>query len=78
MGGLEKTEGTGNVSYDPINHERMVETRERKVQLVAEDIPPEEMLPAPEQEPAEDAPAADAQAGEPESQTQTDQESAES
>jgi 2-oxoglutarate ferredoxin oxidoreductase subunit alpha len=38
-GGLEKEEGTGNVSYDPLNHERMVETRARKIAIIASDIP---------------------------------------
>ena len=36
MGGLEKQDGTGNVSYDPANHQHMVETRAKKVELVAE------------------------------------------
>ncbi|MGZ8687807.1 MAG: 2-oxoacid:acceptor oxidoreductase subunit alpha, partial [Gaiellaceae bacterium] len=31
IGGLEKADGTGNVSYDPDNHEHMVRLRERKV-----------------------------------------------
>lgn len=39
LGGLEKEDGTGNVSYDPDNHQHMVETRQRKVDLVADDIP---------------------------------------
>ncbi len=39
IGGLEKEDGTGNVSYDPENHERMTELREEKVRLVAQDIP---------------------------------------
>jgi 2-oxoglutarate/2-oxoacid ferredoxin oxidoreductase subunit alpha len=39
IGGLEKQDGTGNVSYDPINHEHMVRTRAKKVALVADDIP---------------------------------------
>jgi 2-oxoglutarate ferredoxin oxidoreductase subunit alpha len=38
-GGLEKEELTGNVSYDPINHEQMVQTRARKVALIAADVP---------------------------------------
>ncbi|MCH2179343.1 MAG: 2-oxoacid:acceptor oxidoreductase subunit alpha [Mariniblastus sp.] len=38
VGGLEKEDGTGNVSYDPQNHQHMVETRARKVQKVAEVI----------------------------------------
>ena len=36
VGGLEKQDGTGNVSYDPDNHQLMVETRARKVAMVAE------------------------------------------
>ncbi len=43
VGGLEKADGTGNVSYDPANHQHMIDTRARKVQLVADDIPPQEL-----------------------------------
>ena len=39
LGGLEKEERTGNVSYDPDNHEKMVKTRAAKVEKVAGDIP---------------------------------------
>ena len=39
VGGLEKAEGSGNVSYDPVNHERMIHIREQKVNAVADDIP---------------------------------------
>jgi len=39
VGGLEKAEGSGNVSYDSVNHERMIHIRERKVDAVADDIP---------------------------------------
>ncbi len=39
IGGLEKDYNTGDVSYDPKNHHRMVELREQKVQNVAEVIP---------------------------------------
>ena len=39
IGGLEKDSITGNVSYDPHNHESMVKTREEKVQRVANYIP---------------------------------------
>jgi 2-oxoglutarate ferredoxin oxidoreductase subunit alpha len=42
-GGLEKESGTGNVSYDPLNHEAMVQTRARKIALAADDIPPLEV-----------------------------------
>jgi 2-oxoglutarate ferredoxin oxidoreductase subunit alpha len=40
VGGLEKQELTGNVSYDPSNHERMTIQREDKVKGIAKDIPP--------------------------------------
>jgi 2-oxoglutarate ferredoxin oxidoreductase subunit alpha len=43
VGGLEKEDITGNVSYDPENHEHMVATRARKVQLIADDIPLQEV-----------------------------------
>jgi 2-oxoglutarate ferredoxin oxidoreductase subunit alpha len=39
IGGLEKQNITGNVSYDPENHELMVKIREEKVEKIAEDIP---------------------------------------
>jgi 2-oxoglutarate ferredoxin oxidoreductase subunit alpha len=39
IGGLEKEEGSGNVSYDPANHERMVHIRDEKVRRIAEYIP---------------------------------------
>jgi len=39
VGGLEKEENTGNVSYDPENHENMIAIRKRKVELVANNIP---------------------------------------
>src|SRR6185436_11479909 len=40
VGGLQKADGTGNVSYDPANHDRMVRLRAEKVARVARDIPP--------------------------------------
>ena len=40
LGGLEKADKTGNVSYDPQNHQFMVKTRAEKVERVADDIPP--------------------------------------
>lgn len=43
IGGLEKEQVTGNVSYDPANHEQMVQIREQKVQNVAEAIPSQEI-----------------------------------
>src|SRR5687768_3161559 len=39
IGGLEKQEGTGNVSYDPDNHDFMVRLRAGKVAGIANDIP---------------------------------------
>jgi 2-oxoglutarate/2-oxoacid ferredoxin oxidoreductase subunit alpha len=39
IGGLEKQEGTGNVSYDPDNHDTMVRLRAGKVAGIANDIP---------------------------------------
>ena len=44
VGGLEKQDGTGNVSYDPDNHQYMVETRAKKVEMVAESIAPVEVF----------------------------------
>jgi 2-oxoglutarate ferredoxin oxidoreductase subunit alpha len=43
IGGLEKQDGTGNVSYDPDNHERMVHLRAEKVARIANEIPPLEV-----------------------------------
>ena len=40
IGGLEKEEVTGNVSYNPENHEKMVKTRARKVSLISETYAP--------------------------------------
>src|SRR5207244_576574 len=39
IGGLEKADVTGNVSYDPENHDRMVRLRAQKVAGIASDIP---------------------------------------
>jgi len=39
IGGLEKADVTGNVSYDPDNHDLMVRLREQKVAGIASDIP---------------------------------------
>ena len=43
IGGLETEELTGNVNYDPINHEKMVNIRNQKVEVVADEIP--ELIP---------------------------------
>ena len=40
IGGLEKADGLGNVSYDPDNHHRMSLLRAEKVARIAGDIPP--------------------------------------
>ena len=39
IGGLEKENGTGNVSYDPINHEKMVQLRAAKIKKIEDFIP---------------------------------------
>jgi 2-oxoglutarate ferredoxin oxidoreductase subunit alpha len=43
IGGLEKEEGTGDISYDADNHARMTDLRAAKVQGIARDIPPVEV-----------------------------------
>ena len=43
IGGLEKADGTGNVSYEGVNHERMVHLRQDKIAGIAADIPPVEV-----------------------------------
>lgn len=43
IGGLEKEELTGNVSYDPDNHEKMVKTRAEKIEKIADYIPEQEI-----------------------------------
>lgn len=40
VGGIEKDEHTGNISYDPDNHEAMSKLRKAKVDRVANEIPP--------------------------------------
>jgi len=40
IGGLEKGEGHGNISYDPANHDFMVRTRQAKVDRIADSLPP--------------------------------------
>jgi 2-oxoglutarate ferredoxin oxidoreductase subunit alpha len=44
IGGIEKQDVTGNINYDPLNHEHMVRTRAAKVEAVADDIP--DLVPA--------------------------------
>jgi len=43
IGGLEKADGSGNISYDPVNHDRMVHLRAAKVAGIAKDIAPLEV-----------------------------------
>lgn len=43
IGGLEKAEGTGHISYDPANHQHMSELRRDKVERIASDIEPLEV-----------------------------------
>ena len=40
IGGIEKQDVTGNISYDPENHDHMVRQRAEKVRRVAQEIPP--------------------------------------
>ena len=44
LGGLEKDFNTGAISTDPVNHERMVETRRQKIARIANDIPELEVI----------------------------------
>ena len=39
IGGLEKADRTGNVSYDPENHHQMTLNRQKKVDIIADNIP---------------------------------------
>jgi 2-oxoglutarate ferredoxin oxidoreductase subunit alpha len=43
IGGLEKADVTGNISYDPANHARMTELRAAKVAGIADELPPLEV-----------------------------------
>jgi 2-oxoglutarate ferredoxin oxidoreductase subunit alpha len=40
IGGLEKADVTGNICYEPDNHQHMVDTRARKIANIADDLPP--------------------------------------
>jgi len=48
VGGLEKQDITGNVSYDPENHQLMVKVRQEKIDKVANDIPDQKIDNGPE------------------------------
>jgi 2-oxoglutarate ferredoxin oxidoreductase subunit alpha len=43
IGGIEKADRTGNISYDPDNHDFMVRTRQAKIDGIAKTIPPIEV-----------------------------------
>lgn len=40
IGGIEKSDGAGNISYEPVNHQRMTELRAAKVARIAGEIEP--------------------------------------
>jgi 2-oxoglutarate/2-oxoacid ferredoxin oxidoreductase subunit alpha len=40
IGGIEKADGTGTISYDPANHDKMVRLRQAKIDGIAADIGP--------------------------------------
>jgi 2-oxoglutarate ferredoxin oxidoreductase subunit alpha len=44
VGGLEKANITGDISYDPANHELMCRIRAERVEKIADDLPPTEVL----------------------------------
>ena len=44
VGGLEKEDITGNVSYDPANHQHMTDTRAAKVAKIAERVPEQDVF----------------------------------
>ncbi len=43
IGGIEKADITGTISYDPENHDRMVRLRQAKIDGIAADLPPVEV-----------------------------------
>ncbi|WP_439791033.1 2-oxoacid:acceptor oxidoreductase subunit alpha [Nocardioides sp.] len=43
IGGIEKADQTGNISYDPANHDKMVRLRQAKVDAIADSLPPLEV-----------------------------------
>ena len=47
IGGIEKQDVTGNVNYEPANHEHMVQTRAEKIANIADDDPRPGGRPAP-------------------------------
>jgi 2-oxoglutarate ferredoxin oxidoreductase subunit alpha len=43
IGGIEKADGSGTISYDPDNHDKMVRLRQAKIDGIAADLPPLEV-----------------------------------
>ncbi len=43
LGGLEKSDGAGEINYEPANHDYMVRTRQAKVDRIADSLPPTEV-----------------------------------
>ena len=39
IGGLERSDNSGNINYDPENHNYMVELRQKKVDVIADNLP---------------------------------------
>ncbi len=48
LGGLEKWDGTGHISYDPDNHDHMTRQRQERVDRIADEIGPCELIGKPE------------------------------
>jgi 2-oxoglutarate ferredoxin oxidoreductase subunit alpha len=44
IGGIEKEDGSGEISYAPDNHSRMVHLRQAKIDGIAADIPPAQVV----------------------------------
>jgi 2-oxoglutarate/2-oxoacid ferredoxin oxidoreductase subunit alpha len=44
IGGLEKEDGSGHISYDPANHHHMTQLRHRRLARIADDLPPTEVV----------------------------------
>ena len=44
IGGLEKKENTGNLTYEPHNHEKMTKVRAEKIQLIAAKLPEQKIV----------------------------------
>ncbi len=48
IGGIERAEQTGHISYDPANHQRMTDLRQAKIAGIANDVPPQTVDAGPE------------------------------